>query len=977
MMLKKSAMNRYLYVCVVSALFFVLSNALYVDQIGKYDWTKNLIGKVELVAFDSSVSISKNVFVATDKNVVASISAKNGNINWRRTLAFNDGKIKSLNHVRDGIVSVTEAGVARVFEASSGVTKWDVNLAASKTEEEFLVHQVAVLEQSYTEGNLLVVLTNTEIITASLSKHHPKVKSVAFDQDISGAEYNKLLIDSQSSQILHFQLELRRGISVTVYDAKQLEIISQANVQNDWLATLDTVAVLEGNQLLYSCNEPESEMLYLVDFTSGKVLNSVRLELFDIESVASIVSVSNKDVTTHGPNVLLLHGQGKVSHIKVDDGDVKIGWKKELKSLREVVTKQLGSEEYSFFTSIDNQDVTITAMSVKTGLTDDSLTIRYQLPANTGEISSIHINMFLKRTTPIGFRALLTTTADTVLLVAHPNRLAWQRDESLASISSANMLDLPLSDGDAGIEAEFEEAERTSVPDMFAKRVKAQASQVVSFFKQMAKELDEGTLFKHKTRDPLIQVEGLTRDPFSLHKMIVVVTKAGSLFGIDSLNGEVVWRYYSSLLTDRDIHLYVQRTTAHFPHPPQALILGLDPQQQLNPVLLELNPITGEVEDKTDVLGGIKSPIMQATLLPNPDSTHLRPLLLLDTDLNVHLIPKTAETESVLKQLNLYLYDINSLTGLIRSFSIKSSNVAKPTWSVTVPNTHRIIQFGGKPSGEKIDSLGRPLADRSVLFKYLNPNVVAVLSESLEQNVDRCSLMLFLIDAVTGQMIHSIVHKRSQGPVHLVHSENWLLYSYRNAKLRRIEVSALEMYEGKTQFNSTSFSSFHVRPNPPTILQQAYIFPYGISSIGVSKTEKGITSRQILFGLKKGSLFGIPRKLFDPRRSLHPNEKHREEGIMPYSPEVPVPPELFLSYNLTLEQIDGIYCAPSALESTSLVFTTGLDLFFTRTQPSKMFDVLKEDFDHMFIGAVLIGLFIAALVTRRLSQVKQLNKSWR
>lgn len=37
-------------------------------------------------------------------------------------------------------------------------------------------------------------------------------------------------------------------------------------------------------------------------------------------------------------------------------------------------------------------------------------------------------------------------------------------------------------------------------------RVKAQTSQLVAFVKQMAKELDEGTLFKHKTRDPLIQV---------------------------------------------------------------------------------------------------------------------------------------------------------------------------------------------------------------------------------------------------------------------------------------------------------------------------------------------------------------------------------------------------------------------------------------------------------------------------------------
>jgi len=58
----------------------------------------------------------------------------------------------------------------------------------------------------------------------------------------------------------------------------------------------------------------------------------------------------------------------------------------------------------------------------------------------------------------------------------------------------------------------------------------------------------------------------------------------------------------------------------------------------------------------------------------------------------------------------------------------------------------------------------------------------------------------------------------------------------------------------------------------------------------------------------------------------------REEGLIPYAPEIPILPEWFLSYNLTVERITGIYCAPSALESTSLVLTTGLDIFFTVCQ---------------------------------------------
>uniref|UniRef100_H2Y0W0 ER membrane protein complex subunit 1 n=2 Tax=Ciona intestinalis TaxID=7719 RepID=H2Y0W0_CIOIN len=147
--------------------------------------------------------------------------------------------------------------------------------------------------------------------------------------------------------------------------------------------------------------------------------------------------------------------------------------------------------------------------------------------------------------------------------------------------------------------------------------------------------------------------------------------------------------------------------------------------------------------------------------------------------------------------------------------------------------------------------------------------------------------------------------------------------------------------------------------------------------MGVSHTDKAITARQILFGLKRGALFGLPRRFFDPRRPLVLEESHREEGLIQYMPEIPIPPELFVSYNLSVEKINGIYSSPAALESTSLVFVTGIDIFFTRIQPSKMFDVLKEDFDHMFISIVLIGMFVAALVARRMSQIKQLKKSWR
>lgn len=54
-----------------------------------------------------------------------------------------------------------------------------------------------------------------------------------------------------------------------------------------------------------------------------------------------------------------------------------------------------------------------------------------------------------------------------------------------------------------------------------------------------------------------------------------------------------------------------------------------------------------------------------------------------------------------------------------------------------------------------------------------------------------------------------------------------------------------------------------------------------------------------------------------------------------------------------------------------------LDLYFTRVQPSKMFDVLKEDFDYFFISAVLLGMFVVTIATQKLSARRALSRAWK
>lgn len=65
------------------------------------------------------------------------------------------------------------------------------------------------------------------------------------------------------------------------------------------------------------------------------------------------------------------------------------------------------------------------------------------------------------------------------------------------------------------------------------------------------------------------------------------------------------------------------------------------------------------------------------------------------------------------------------------------------------------------------------LGDRSVLYKYLNPNLVAIMTADNTHT----TLSLYLVDAVSGQVIYTFKHDRASEPVHLLHCESWIAVS--------------------------------------------------------------------------------------------------------------------------------------------------------------------------------------------------------
>lgn len=551
---------------------------------------------------------------------------------------------------------------------------------------------------------------------------------------------------------------------------------------------------------------------------------------------------------------------------------------------------------------------------------------------------------------------LLLSTTDHVLLLIRleEGKVVWTREEALSSILAVEFFELPISELDASIEHEFDPDD--SVFSMFVNRITTQSNQLYNL------------LFGNQ----LLQNSGMVRDKFGLHKIIVAATRAGKLFAIDTLSGGIIWSYrlpnvqpFLRINGEEKIILLVQRTAQYVPLPAQCVLLAQDALTGKG-VLFQFDPITGYSRKGVERLD---YKIVQATLLSTSGKDFVKPVLVVSDTNEPYLYPTVKESHST-----NFIFIADPQTSNLKGYSLKLDDRLSltPIWEVKLQPS-KLVEVSAKQPHERVHSQGKVLHDRSVYYKYVNPNLLAVATITADQ-IHRSVVSVYLIDGVTGLVLYSTSHKRAKGPVHLVHSENWLVYTYFNDRFRRMEVAAIELYEGHVQSNSTVFSSFAVN-QLPDIQSQSYILPAVPLKMAVTLTERGITNKFLLIAFSSGAVMEIPWLLLQPRFPGMPCGP--EESCIPYMPEIPLHSEAIINYNQTLARIRDIEVAPARLESTSHVLIHGLDIFYTRVAPSKTFDLLKEDFDYHLIGLVLFGLIAASFITKNLAARKTLKQAWK
>ncbi|XP_031701137.1 ER membrane protein complex subunit 1 isoform X2 [Anarrhichthys ocellatus] len=962
-------MEKLILLCLKCILLCSIVEAVFEDQVGKFDWRQQYVGKVRFAHFDTHVQSSKKVLLATENNVFASLNTRTGELLWRHVdMTGPEGNIDALlQYGQDAVLVVGNGRQLRSWDINVGGLNWEIVLDSGSFQSACLVGQQDFVKH-------VAVLKKTVISLHYLSNGHQKwVENLPESETV---DY-QAVYSGGNGEVYALGVVPHSHIAIVAYSLEDGEIIKQISVEAPWLSNIQASCAVIGQGML-TCVDSAAGSLYTLDLHEQSQMTQIPLQSLGLEVTPGFqpVLVSTQPNPARPPLSEFFLQLGPEHHLLLQLSDGQIVTLRDFKPAMLVSFSTPGEKTVAAVMSPKNKTAcSLNLFSAESGRRLLDTTLIFNLDPNGGKPEKLHVQAFLKKDDSVGYRVMVQTEDHMLTFIQQPGRVMWTRDEALSDVVTMEMVDLPLTGTQAELEGEFGK-KADGLLSMLLKRLSSQIILLQAWIAHLWKMFYDARKPRSQVKND-VTIETLSRDEFNLQKMMVMVTASGKLFGIDSKTGSIVWRHYlDNIPSNAAFKLMVQRTTAHFPHPPQCTLLIKDKDTGLA-TLHVFNPIFGKKSHVTPP--ALPQPILQSLMLPLMDQDYAKVLLLVDDQYKVSAFPSTKNVLQQLQEMasSIFFYLVDSNQGRLSGYRLRTDLSTELIWEILMPTeVQKIVSIKGKRPNEHVHSQGRVMGDRSVLYKYLNPNLLAVVTESTDLHQERSFIGILLIDGVTGRIIHDAVQRKTRGPVHVVHSENWVVYEYWSTKSRRNEFSVIELYEGMELYNSTVFSSLD-RPHAPQVLQQSYIFPSSISAMEATLTEKGITSRHLLVGLPSGGILSLPKMFLDPRRPEIVTEQSREENLIPYAPELLIRTEWFINYNQTVSRVRGIYTAPSGLESTCLVVAYGLDIYQTRVYPSKQFDVLKDDYDYMLISSVLFALFFATMISKRLAEVKLLNRAWR
>lgn len=890
------------------------SIAVFSDEAWNVDYHFALLGEPQeqttLFHQPSPESRASLVYTLSSQGVLGAVHPKDGTLVWRQLISANNSNAAvgflRAGEGQDTIVSGIGSQIA-AWSAADGRQAWSLNLAGEVVDVEILESEdgaatPGVKDALVMAGGYHAVVQRVDGATGAVRWEH-KLDSTDTAYQVSASPTEVFAIVLHKTMLGYIKIKVVSLDPVTGRKTDE-QLLSSDNE----LATAETIVSVGANSA-----SP------IVAWTDA-ARSVLKLNIIGTKSIASfnIEDPAVEHVRLHAPYHsnslahLLVQYETSTSHwADVFHVDLMKSKVHKAYSLPKLAGKGAFSTSTSdanvYFTRITADDIS-TVSSVSHGVLGRWPIKSFGVTAGTNEIvQPLHAvsDVSVKGDVVSAVRtAVLLSTGDWILL--RDGSPVWRRPEVLAlMVSAAFATSTEVQSFVEQLQVESHDNPISAYIHRILRHVQ-DLQKLPALLRSLPQKLIHGFL---GTTDG-----DASSDTFGFHKLIVCATSNGRLLALNAGNtDQIVW-------TEQ--------------------IVDLAPREVWNPTV-------------KPAAGGIVSLIQESsTQSYNATTGALLPATLPDDD----TLPVPAQTVK-------YTWGNGGLQGNF------GPNVA---WYFNPAENQRIISLIPRPVNDPVASIGKVLGDRRVLYKYLSPNLALVATASNSTHL----AIFHVLDTTSGAILYSSSHAGVDltAPVASVMSENWFAYSFTveasDSSPKGHQLVVGELFESLVPndrgplSSASNFSSLHVGASPYT-LAHTYQTPESISKMTVTQTQQGITSRQILAVIgDSNAIVGIPYAVLDPRRPINrdPTKDELAEGLSSYTPVIEFDPKWYLNHQREVFGVQEIITSPALIESTSLVFAYGLDVFGTRLSPSFSFDILGKDFNKFQMLATVAALAVATFV---------------
>lgn len=696
---------------------------------------------------------------------------------------------------------------------------------------------------------------------------------------------------------------------------------------------------------IYNCvlrNQDQNSLLVLSEFDSKTLLSFVNetdgeilfRQVLDLQVTGAMMS-SDRD------HILLQNSDNEILAYDSYSGLPS--------SNLDISAVDFSSECEADLTNIKVTDEVIQVLDSETGL----VVFEVDLPSKFQSI------VFLETDHVSDLRLLVRTTEDDYIFQTMANntmQTSWVRDESNRDIVAHTFIDITDSSLDIISGELLKENSFSNAWEAYLFRITTNWHRLTDNFRESGYSVGK-LMTKFLKLDSASLAAGQDLNLVGV-KHLVLATKYGVVQAFDVQNGKKVWRLDSGLT---DILLLEYNSDSH-----ELLLFAADGSYSIYDVRNGNVPVLKEQDYFS------KQNVESLALLGSKD------LFAKYTGGEEEVI--SFKKEAVSSRTFITSHDSRGVYG----HTIDVTGSLEDTWRVRFSESEELLAFAGKNEAPVV-TLGQTLGNRTVLYKYLYPNLASYITVNKQTSV----MYVSLIDTITGELLYSQAHEDkvdANQPVNMVFGEYWFVYSYFSTEpipeQKIVTVELYESLEANERVSSLSESSDPLKSHHmPAVISKAYFFPEVIQRMTLSETVYGITSKTIILELANGQITYMSKDILSARRveeSKMTGDDKKEFMAMPYISIIPLNDHFIVTHSRSLLMGENakLVSISTNLESTSVVCDIGHDIFCSKIYPSGQFDIMSPGFEKVKLVGTIIILIVVCYFLRPSVEAAKLKKSW-